>query len=218
MTIVLLRCTALPADIDGAAGIRQHGFTDALLDTFSSKLLWDEYGINAEIIPFMRDFPHADIHELISLDLLHQAIKGTFKDHLVDWIGEYLEITYEKAEAERILDEIDQWYAFDLSWFYSFLISISSRLAATPAFPELRKFKQGHWFKQWTGDDLKVLTKVNLSIYKFVILLCSNIQKRFIYLLFTACSLLMPSSAFPHFWTFATLPNTRTLTPQHSKH
>ena len=107
MTIVLLRCTVLPADIDGAAGIWQHGLMDALLDTFSSKLLWDEYGIDAEIIPFTCDFPHADIHELISSDLLHQAIKGTFKDHLVDWVGEYLEITYEKAEAERILNEID---------------------------------------------------------------------------------------------------------------
>ena len=84
MTIVLLRCTALLADIDRAAGIWLHGFTDALLDTFSSKLLWDEYGIDAEIIPFMHDFPRTDIHELISSDLLHQAIKGTFKDDLVD--------------------------------------------------------------------------------------------------------------------------------------
>ncbi|KAF8810183.1 hypothetical protein BYT27DRAFT_7222195 [Phlegmacium glaucopus] len=138
------RCTALPADIDGAAGVRKNALTDALLDTFSSKLLWDEYGIDADIIPFTRDFPRADIHELISSDLLHQAIKGTFKDHLVDWVGEYLEITYEKAEAERILDEIDR------------------RLAATPAFPELRKFKQGRRFKQWTGDDSKALMKVYL--------------------------------------------------------
>jgi len=121
MTAALLRCTALPADIDGAAGIRQHGLTDALLDTFSSKLLWDEYGIDAEIIPFTRDFPRADIHELISLDLLHQAIKGTFKDHLVDWVGEYLEITYEKAEAERILDEIDRRYVYRLDIHFNSL-------------------------------------------------------------------------------------------------
>ncbi|KAF8815688.1 hypothetical protein BYT27DRAFT_7079395 [Phlegmacium glaucopus] len=137
-------CTALPADIDGKAGVRQNKLTDALLDTFSPKLLWDEYGIDADIIPFTHNFPCADIHELISSDLLHQAIKGTFKDHLVDWVGEYLEITYEKAEAERILDEIDQ------------------RLAATPAFPELRRFKQGRWFKQRTGDDSKALMKVYL--------------------------------------------------------
>ena len=37
---------------------------------------------------------------------------------------------------------------------------ILSRLAVTPAFPELRKFKQGCWFKQWMGDDLKALMKV----------------------------------------------------------
>jgi len=77
--------------------------------------LWDEYGVDAEIIPFTRDFPRADIHELISSDLLHQAIKGTFKDHLVEWVGEYLEMTYEKAEAGRIMDEIDRRYVYVLS-------------------------------------------------------------------------------------------------------
>ena len=63
----------------------------------------------------MRNFPQADIHELISSDLLHQAIKGTFKDHLVEWVGEYLEMTYEKAEAGRIMDEIDRRYVCVLS-------------------------------------------------------------------------------------------------------
>ena len=76
--------------------------------------MWDEYGVDAEIIPFTRDFPRADIHELISSDLLHQAIKGTFKDHLVEWVREYLEMTYEKAEAGRIMDEIDRRYVYDV--------------------------------------------------------------------------------------------------------
>ncbi|KAF8951994.1 hypothetical protein BDZ97DRAFT_1931423 [Flammula alnicola] len=138
------RCTALPSDIDGAAGARRNALTDALLEEFDSTTLWDEYGVDAEIIPFTRDFPRADIHELISSDLLHQAIKGTFKDHLVEWVGAYLDISYEKAEADRILDEIDR------------------RLAATPAFPELRRFKQGRRFKQWTGDDSKALMKIYL--------------------------------------------------------
>lgn len=84
--------------------------TDGLLEEFDAKTLWDAYGIDAESIPFMRDFPRADIHELLSSDLLHQAIKGTFKDHLVDWVGVYLEIKYEKAKAERIMDEIDRRY------------------------------------------------------------------------------------------------------------
>ena len=92
------------------ASLRRSELVDALLDEYDSTTLWDEYGIDADIIPFTCDFPRADIHELISSDLLHQTIKGTFKDHLVDWVGTYLEITYDKAEAERIMDEIDRRY------------------------------------------------------------------------------------------------------------
>lgn len=62
--------------------------------------------------PFTRDFPRADIHELLSSDLLHQVIKGTFKDHLVTWVGEYLEIQHGKAEADRTLDEIDRRHVY----------------------------------------------------------------------------------------------------------
>jgi Plavaka transposase len=46
--------------------------------------------INGFSKPFTNDFPRADIHELISPDILHQLIKGTFKDHLVTWVEEYL--------------------------------------------------------------------------------------------------------------------------------
>ncbi|KAF8953944.1 hypothetical protein BDZ97DRAFT_1929203 [Flammula alnicola] len=117
---------------------------DTLIARFDTATLWDEYGIDPQIVPFTRDFPRADIHELILSDLLHQAIKGTFKDHLVTWVGEYLEAVYETAEANRIMDEIDR------------------RLAAVPPFPELRRFKQGRRFKQWTGDDSKALMKIYL--------------------------------------------------------
>ena len=72
--------------------------------------LWDEYGIDAEIIPFTCDLTCADVHKPISSNLLHQAIKGMFKDHLVEWVGQYLQIIYEKAEAEQVMHEIDQRY------------------------------------------------------------------------------------------------------------
>ena len=58
--------------------------------------------------PFMNGFLRADIHELLAPDLLHQVIKGTFKDHLVTWVGEYLVITHGKARAKEISDDIDQ--------------------------------------------------------------------------------------------------------------
>jgi len=54
------------------------------------------------------NFPHADIHELIAPDLLHQLIKGTFKDHLVTWINEYLELEHSKQRASEIIADIDR--------------------------------------------------------------------------------------------------------------
>jgi hypothetical protein len=35
------------------------------------------------------------------------VIKGTFKDHLVDWVGEYLETVHGKMRAKEILADID---------------------------------------------------------------------------------------------------------------
>jgi hypothetical protein len=57
--------------------------------------------------PFTHDFPHADIHELIMADLLHQLIKGTFKDHLVTWVQNYLTQTHGKAHTLSIIQDID---------------------------------------------------------------------------------------------------------------
>ena len=58
--------------------------------------------------PFTTHFPQADIYELLSPDLLHQVIKGTFKDHLVEWVGKYLEGIHGKTHAKEILADIDQ--------------------------------------------------------------------------------------------------------------
>ncbi|KAG6804868.1 hypothetical protein H0H92_001917, partial [Tricholoma furcatifolium] len=92
--------------------------------------------------PFTHSFPRADIHELLAPDLLHQLIKGTFKDHLVTWVNDYLDHVHTPAEAAKIVADIDR------------------RIAAVPPFPGLRRFPEGRGFKQWTGDDSKALMKV----------------------------------------------------------
>lgn len=49
---------------------------------------------------FTHKFPHADICQLIAPDLLHQLVKGTFKDHLIEWVVKFLEHRYGKAGAK----------------------------------------------------------------------------------------------------------------------
>ncbi|KAJ7110763.1 hypothetical protein C8R43DRAFT_1091601 [Mycena crocata] len=139
------RCTASNKNLDGESGRRSQRHTEALFDAFDHKTLWDDYGVIPDVLPFTWTFPRADIHELISPDLLHQVIKGTFKDHLVAWVGEYLESVHGASKAKKIMADIDR------------------RIAAIPPFPGLRRFPEGRGFKQWTGDNSKALMKVCLA-------------------------------------------------------
>lgn len=59
---------------------------------------------------FTVKFPQANIHELLSPNLLHQLIKGAFNDHLVQWVEDYLKLTHGPSKGEAILDKIDRWY------------------------------------------------------------------------------------------------------------
>ncbi|KAI5999674.1 hypothetical protein EDD15DRAFT_2386398 [Pisolithus albus] len=130
-------------DEDALRQTREH--SDIVIEEFELRKLWDTYGIVHDIVPFTNDFPRADIHEMLLPDILHQLIKGGFKDHLVDWVERYLVHIHGKAEAERILDDIDR------------------RIAAVAPFAGLRRFPQGWHFKQWTGDDSKGLMKVHIA-------------------------------------------------------
>ncbi|KAJ6541300.1 hypothetical protein B0H10DRAFT_2181502 [Mycena sp. CBHHK59/15] len=138
------RCTAPRDDLDGPSGRRTQLHTDTLFDVFDHGAMWDQYGVIPDVLPFTWEFPWADIYKLLSPDILHQVIKGTFKDHLVAWVAEYLDSVHGKAEAKKIMADIDR------------------RIAAVPPFPGLRRFPEGRGFKQWTGDDSKALMKVYL--------------------------------------------------------
>ncbi|KIJ04990.1 hypothetical protein PAXINDRAFT_21730 [Paxillus involutus ATCC 200175] len=81
--------------------------TEALVEEFRLKALWDEYRIVGQLVPFTNDFPQADIHSLLLLDLLHQIIKGMFRDHPIDWVEQYIKKFNSKTDASAILDDID---------------------------------------------------------------------------------------------------------------
>ncbi|KAG2142346.1 hypothetical protein DEU56DRAFT_939653 [Suillus clintonianus] len=140
------RCMAPSDDLDAAgAHARCQGYIEELVQVGTYLELWDEFGVVADLVPFTNDFPRADICQLIAPDLLHQIIKGTFKDHLVEWVHKYLLHMHGTREAQRILDDIDH------------------RIAAVASFAGLRRFPQGRGFKQWTGDDSKALMKVYIA-------------------------------------------------------
>ena len=58
--------------------------------------------------PYTSYFPRGDIYEQITPDLLHQMIKGVYKDHLVSWVCKYLEYLHGAAGGARVIDEIDR--------------------------------------------------------------------------------------------------------------
>ncbi|KAG2091332.1 uncharacterized protein F5147DRAFT_823151 [Suillus discolor] len=138
------KCVANCEDLDEDALPRSRKYTEALIEEAPSGDLWEDFGIVTQLVPFTNDFPRADIHQMISPDILHQLIKGTFKDHLVTWVEKYLRQTHNKWKAQKIMDDIDR------------------RITAVASFSGLRRFPQGRGFKQWTGDDSKALMKVYL--------------------------------------------------------
>ncbi|KAG1719032.1 hypothetical protein EDB19DRAFT_1898883 [Suillus lakei] len=138
------KCIAVRTNLDGGGIYRSREHTDFLINELHADILWDEFGLIGDLIPFTNDFPQADIHELLSFDLLHQLIKGAFKDHLVDWVAKYLKAVHGTKRSEEIMSDIDR------------------RIAAVASFSGLQQFPQGRNFKQWTGDDSKALMKVFL--------------------------------------------------------
>ncbi|KAJ4485092.1 hypothetical protein C8R41DRAFT_896411 [Lentinula lateritia] len=142
------KCMNHPEDLDAMNVCpRTRTKTDFLITCFDPGIIWDEFGVRSDVVPFTSYFPRADIHELLTPYLLHQMIKGTFKDHLVEWVADYIHKMHPLTQALEILKDIDR----------------QCRVNAAPPFPGLRRFPDGRDFAQWTGDDSKALMKVYLA-------------------------------------------------------
>ncbi|KAI9463519.1 hypothetical protein BJY52DRAFT_1202845 [Lactarius psammicola] len=139
------KCTVPANDLNSGQHVcRSQEHSELLVEEFELGMLWDEYGLVGDVVPFTHHFPCADIHQLLSPDLLHQLIKGCFKDHLIMWVNNYIKAEHSASKAQKIFDDID--------WC----------IALAPPFVGLRRFPKGRNFKQWTGNDSKALMKVYL--------------------------------------------------------
>ncbi|KAL0572526.1 hypothetical protein V5O48_009441 [Marasmius crinis-equi] len=120
------KCSAHPDNLDDPNSfIRKKEWADAMIEAYDGVLVWNAYGIVSDVVLFTNYFLRADIHLLLTPNLLHQIIKGTFKDHLVDWINEHIIATHGDKDGKKVIDDTNCW------------------LAAVPQFTGLRQFLEG---------------------------------------------------------------------------
>lgn len=102
----------------------------------------DPKGFNEQqlqlVNPFWKDLPYCNIFDYFTSDLLHQLRKGVFKDHLINWTSQAINVGE---------DEIDKHYQ------------------SMSLYPDLQHFKKGvSLTTQWTGNKFKNIEMVFLGV------------------------------------------------------
>jgi hypothetical protein len=72
---------------------------------------------------------------MLSPDILHQLIKGSFKDHIVTWVNDYIKAEYPDKQAKKIMDDIDLRYAY--IFYYFVFTSLFITITVYPLHPPL---------------------------------------------------------------------------------
>ncbi|KAH8979151.1 hypothetical protein EDB92DRAFT_1955468 [Lactarius akahatsu] len=135
-------------NLDTGGSLRTREHLDTLFEETTPGIMWDQYGVAGDTMPFTSHFPQVDMYKLLAPDILHQLIKGASKDHLVAWVEQYIVMEHGPTWAQEIMDNIDKC------------------ISVIPPFSRLCRFPQGRGFEQWTGDDSKALMKVYLPAIK----------------------------------------------------
>ncbi|KAB5587787.1 hypothetical protein CTheo_8770 [Ceratobasidium theobromae] len=96
-----------------------------------------DVNLNVVSLPYWSSLPMVQLEMLFPPDILHQLLKGMFKDHIFTWC----------VTAIGNNDEVDQ------------------RFKALPQFPGLKQFRSGVTkISQWTGNEFRSMIRVFLGV------------------------------------------------------
>ncbi|KAK4702340.1 hypothetical protein P7C70_g3877, partial [Phenoliferia sp. Uapishka_3] len=136
-------CEQAPNKLGDGPGRPRTSQQSAAYRAKGAEYAWTK-GLHMEV-PYFDKFG-IDGHQLIISDLLHQLVKGAFKDITIDkLVKEYIKSACGQKEG----------VTYDLV-----MNEIARRLEVLPPSSGLRRFKDGIEFSQWTGKDSRALMTI----------------------------------------------------------
>ncbi|KAF8597824.1 hypothetical protein BDV93DRAFT_452224 [Ceratobasidium sp. AG-I] len=130
------RCPMCQATRERIGALERHAPRDTL-ETAHAIRTGSDSNLNSVTLPFWERLPFVRLQSLFAPDILHQLLKGMFKDHLFSWC---LEVINNSIEVDR-------------------------RFKCLPRYPGLRHFRNGVTrISQWTGNEFRAMVRVILGV------------------------------------------------------